>query len=99
MGLFLAVVGWGSLVFLYWRTDVAYERLATLQPKTRGEVEATLIGFRGCRVSEPDAMQPGLRDKLGKDRQYWRYTRYPGFSIDVVYEPDGSVFSLWPEYE
>lgn len=44
-------------------------------------------------------MQPILREKLGSQREYWRYTRYPGFSIDVVYEPDGSVFSLWPEYE
>jgi hypothetical protein len=99
IGLLLVVGGCGAQLFLYWRTDAVYEELVAAYPQTRAEVEDRLGGFRAARVSEREAMQPILREELGSQREYWRYTRYPGFSIDVVYEPDGSVFSLWPEYE
>lgn len=99
VGLLLIVGGCGAQLFLYWRTDAVYEELVASHPRTRAEVEDRLAGFLGARVTEPAAMQTILSEKLGSEREYWRYTRYPGFSIDVVYEPDGSVFSLWPDYE
>ncbi len=99
VALVLVVGLWGSQLYLYWRTDTVYEELAASSPRSRSEVESILSGFRGDRVTDRASMQPVVREKLGSEREYWRYTKYRGFSIDVVYEPDGSVFSLWPEYE
>lgn len=99
IGLALAVGACGAHLYLYWRTDTVYEELVAARPRTRAEVESFLVRFRGTRISKPNAMQPVLREKLGANREYWRYAKHPGFSIDVVYEADGSVFSLWPEYE
>lgn len=99
IGVALVLVVWCTQLYRYWRTDRVYEELAAARPQTRAEVESKLDGFRGTPVSEPEKMQPILREKLGSGREYWRYAKYTGFAIDVVYEADGSVFSLWPGYE
>jgi hypothetical protein len=96
----LLVVGWYTKeIYCYWRTDAVYEKLVAADPRTRAEVEILLTGFQGNRISEPALMQPILGEKVGREREYWRYTKYCGFPIDVVYESDGSVFTIWAQYE
>jgi hypothetical protein len=102
LALFIACLLLGGCVAycgLFALTDIAYNRLEASQHKTRKEVEEVLRGFRGQQILNPQEMQPILRTKLGPGWQYWRYTKYLSFSIDVVYAEHDHVYSIWPEYE
>lgn len=97
--LILVAVSYSVLASFYFLTDSAYERLAASDPRTKGDVERILSGFHAVYIAESEEMSPVLRGKVRKEWQYWRYSRYPGFSIDVVYDQNQAVRSLWPEYE
>lgn len=83
----------------YFLTNATYERLLASKHETRDDVERLLSGFRGKRVHQPSNVSDDLLQKLNRGWQYWRYAKYPGCPIDVVYDPTGRVYSLWPEYE
>jgi hypothetical protein len=82
----------------YWLIDMAYDRLISLDPKTRTDVVVALNGFRETRITDPAVAAPLLRAQLTGTNAYFRYTRYGG-AIDVVYDKDGKVTRIWPEYE
>ncbi len=90
----LAAVFWTPYLFV----DRAYERLVAIRPADRQSLEAELRGFSGERLLDSSRMQQELAASLTGEREYWRYRRF-GLAIDVVYEPDGSVYAMWPDYE
>jgi len=106
VGLILTPLGLLALIYAvfvacYFLTDSAYERLTATRPSTRADVLRALPSFKEVRVTDPERMQPLLRDNLeaGEASVYFRYTKYLGFPIDVVYDDEGNIHGLWPEYE
>ena len=101
LAIFLTFVAAGYCIMAtcYFLTDSAYERLVSQAPSNKAEVESCLTDFRGNLILDAEKMSPVLRGRVTPDLEYWRYTKYPGFSIDVIYDKEAKVRSLWPEYE
>jgi uncharacterized protein YneF (UPF0154 family) len=91
----------GGWITGYFMADAAYERLIRANPSTRSEVVKALPYFKEVRIEDLRQMQPLLRDQMleREDLMYYRYVSFLGFPIDVVYDAEGSVDAIWPEYE
>ena len=97
--IFLLACASATYVTLFFLTDAAYNSLEASEHRTKADIQRILKGFREELVANPEEMQPVLRGKLKPGWQYRRYTKYLSFSIDVVYDERGDVYSIWPEYE
>jgi hypothetical protein len=97
--LLVLVVLYSAHLAFYALTLLAYERLVAAKPATREEVKTLLSGFRETLITQREEMEPLFRDKLSKEMEYRRYSRYPGFPIDVVYNQAGHVDRVWPKFE
>ena len=83
----------------YVPTHAAYERLVAASPPDRATVSELLPGFKETEITDPERMETLVRERMESGEKYMTYTRYPGYSIVVVYDEADKVIRLWPAYE
>lgn len=100
-GVAIVFVGWLWLeIARFFLTDHAYSQLVEGNVTTREEVERILDGFRQEVVTELDGESAPLAKHLGPNREYVRFTLLGArHGIDVVFDSQGNIVALWPDYE
>jgi hypothetical protein len=98
---FLSFVVWLWLELArYVLTDRAYERLVECDCKSRDQVDRLLASFRQAEMIEVGKETAPLARHMTQDRQYIRFTILGARrGIDVVFDHEGNVIAVWPDYE
>lgn len=84
----------------FFLTDRAYERLVECDCRSRDQVETLLASFRQEEIIEVGDGTAPLARYMTQSRQYVRFTILGARrGIDVVFDHEGNVIAVWPDYE
>lgn len=98
-GIAVASLFYAFLIWSYFSTDSAYERLIRAHPSSQEEVRKILSDFKEAQVRSPGEMNPQIAKSMSGGMYYLRYEQYANGGIDVLYDRSGKVVTIWPNYE